>query len=49
MTADVSCAYLNASMPKGNPDKLLFSKIAADVAAKLTPQWKHTYVQTELS
>ena len=35
VTADVGCAYLNAHMPKHDPDKLVFIKIAADITSIL--------------
>ena len=35
VTADVGCAYLNASMPKHDPEKLVFIKIDPDVATLL--------------
>ena len=35
VTADVGCAYLNAAMPKGDAEKLVFIKIAADIASTL--------------
>ena len=36
VTADVGCAYLNTSMPKDDPNELVFIKIAADIAATLS-------------
>ena len=35
VTADVGCAYLNAAMPKGDTEILVFIKIAADIASTL--------------
>ena len=35
VTADVGCAYLNARMPKHDPDKLVFIKIDPDIATLL--------------
>ena len=35
VTADVGCAYLNASMPKHDPEKLVFIKIDPDIATLL--------------
>ena len=36
VTADVDCTYLNASIAKDVPNELVFIKIAADVAARLS-------------
>ena len=35
VTADVGCAYLNAKMPKHDPEKLVFIRIDSDIAALL--------------
>ena len=35
VTADVGCAYLNARMPKHDPEKLVFIKIDPDIATLL--------------
>ena len=35
VTADIGCAYLNAKMPKDNPDKLVFIRINPHIAAML--------------
>ena len=35
VTADVGCAYLNARMPKHDPDELVFIKIDPDIATLL--------------
>ena len=35
VTADIGCAYLNAKMPKHDPEKLVFIMIDFDIAALL--------------
>ena len=35
VTADIGCAYLNATMPKNDPDKLVFIRIPPHIAAML--------------
>ena len=35
VTADIGCAYLNARMPKHDPEKLVFIKIDHDMASLL--------------
>ena len=35
VTADIGCAYLNAAMPKENPDKLVFIRISPHIASML--------------
>ena len=35
VTADIGCAYLNAKMPKYDPEKLVFIRIDSDIAALL--------------
>ena len=35
VTADVGCAYLNAKIPKHDPEKLIFIKIDSNIAALL--------------
>ena len=35
ISLDIGCAYLNASMPKSNPDKAVFMRIAPEIATFL--------------
>ena len=35
VTADAGCAYLNAKMPKQDPEKLVFIRIDSDITALL--------------
>ena len=49
VTADIGCAYLNASMPKTDPDKLVFIRIPPHIAAmlvKVDPRM-HQYLRTD--
>ena len=49
VTADIGCAYLNARMPKHDPEKLVFIKIDPDMASLLVEVRKDELIIAELN